>query len=119
MGFLINKPINCTVLPITMVFCSRIEQNLKQKDLSYKYAKDLIAGGSITSLNQAFKVVKLRQIARDTNLKYATLQNRTNNPEKYRLEEFIEIARIFDLTANQVMDLALNDMKPVSRKQKS
>lgn len=117
--FLTYKVANCTVLSITMVFCSRICKSLKQKNPSYSFAKQLINTGSITSLKQALNLVGLRQIVRDTSLKYSTLQKRSYNPEKYRLEEFTEIARIFEINTDQVLKLAENDVKPVNKKQKS
>ncbi|MET7000674.1 hypothetical protein [Chitinophaga defluvii] len=86
----------------------------------YDFIRPLVEIGNVTSLQEIFmrKLIPITQFINDTGSRYATMHDKIYNPGNLKLEDFIIIGNLFDLTPEQVVTLALKDMKKHSKTSK-
>ena len=83
------------------------------KQSRYDFIKPLVEIGNITSLQEIFlrKLIPITQFINDTGGRYSTMHNKIYKPGTMKLDDFVIIGKLLDLTPEQVVTLALKDRK--------
>jgi len=86
----------------------------KLPENGYDLVKPLLESGNINSLQEIFtrKIVRITQFIKDTGKTYSTMQGRLLKPENLKLSDLIKIGEMLNLSPQEVVTLALRDIKP-------
>lgn len=82
----------------------------KTKDLDKDAIRILYQAGNLTSLKKMFEYVQIKPVSAGTGITSSTLSKYKNHPGLIKTEVYILLADYFDLTPQEIMTLALNDM---------
>lgn len=83
----------------------------KSKDSRYDAVRHLIRAGNITSLQAVFKIIPVTVVKTDAHIHYATLHRKIYESGLLKLDEMIALADLFGVTPQEIMQLALTDLK--------
>ena len=71
----------------------------------------MLETAKLTSLKQVFSIIPMTIVHRDTNIHYATLHRRIQNPRLLTLDNIITIAEWIDVRPDLLLKLALADIE--------
>ncbi|MFY0255459.1 hypothetical protein ACDQ55_16055 [Chitinophaga sp. 30R24] len=82
-----------------------------KKDVRYEAVKQLIQTGNLTSLQAAFQIIPVTVVKADAGFHYATLHRKIYQPSLFKVEEIIILANLFNVSPQEILGLALTDLK--------
>jgi hypothetical protein len=83
----------------------------KKGDDKFRLVKRLVEAGDFTTIEEVVNFVKITHLARESHIAYSTLLDRALRPELFKLEDFINIGKVLDLSPVQLTVLALTSIE--------
>ncbi len=84
----------------------------------YRVVRDLIQGGSITTLYEIFDILPKTILARDMHLNYKSLLKKVDYPSLFTLGDIAQLASLVGISEDSIFNIAKNSIKSNSKKTK-
>ena len=81
---------------------------MNKKDERYDIVKNLLDTGSIKEFRQIFLYIPKKIVYSDLGVNYSRFLELIKNTKRFRLEELITLASLFDVDPKTLIDLAYN-----------
>jgi len=82
----------------------------KKGEDNFKLVKRLVEAGDFTTIEQVAEFVTVTHLAIKSHLAYSTLHDKVANPQLFRVDDFIKMGKVLDLSPLQLITLVMNSI---------